>query len=41
MRPDVAIVHALRADRLGNAQFEGTFGQDPELAAASELVIVT
>jgi acyl CoA:acetate/3-ketoacid CoA transferase alpha subunit len=41
LRPDVAIVHALRADRLGNAQFEGTFGQDPELAAASDLVIVT
>ncbi|MCW2990750.1 MAG: CoA transferase subunit [Solirubrobacterales bacterium] len=41
LRPDVAIVHALRCDRLGNAQFEGTFGQDPELAAASDLVIVT
>jgi glutaconate CoA-transferase subunit A len=41
IRPDVAIVHALRADRLGNAQFEGTFGQDPELAAASDRVIVT
>ncbi len=41
IRPDVAIVHALRCDRLGNAQFEGTFGQDPELAAASDRVIVT
>jgi glutaconate CoA-transferase subunit A len=41
VRPDVAIVHALRCDRLGNAQFEGTYAQDPELAAASDLVIVT
>ncbi len=41
VRPDVAIIHALRCDRLGNAQFEGTFAQDPELAAASGLVIVT
>jgi glutaconate CoA-transferase subunit A len=41
MRPDVAIVHALRADRLGNAQFDGTYGQDPELAAASGTVVVT
>jgi glutaconate CoA-transferase subunit A len=41
IRPDVAIVHALRCDRLGNAQFEGTFGQDPELASASDRVIVT
>jgi glutaconate CoA-transferase subunit A len=41
VRPDVAIIHALRCDRLGNAQFEGTFAQDPELAAASDRVIVT
>jgi len=41
VRPTVAIVHALRADRLGNAQFDGTFGQDPELASASDIVIVT
>jgi glutaconate CoA-transferase subunit A len=41
IRPDVAVIHALRCDRLGNAQFEGTFGQDPELAAASDRVIVT
>jgi acyl CoA:acetate/3-ketoacid CoA transferase alpha subunit len=41
IRPDVAIVHALRCDRLGNAQFEGTFGQDPELASASDRVIIT
>jgi glutaconate CoA-transferase subunit A len=39
--PDVAIVHALRCDARGNAQFEGTMSQDPELAAASGTVIVT
>jgi len=41
LRPDVAIVHALRCDRLGNAQFDGTFAQDPELAGAATRVIVT
>jgi glutaconate CoA-transferase subunit A len=41
VRPDVAIIHALRCDRLGNVQFDGTYSQDPELAAASDLVIVT
>jgi glutaconate CoA-transferase subunit A len=41
VKPDVAIVHALRCDRLGNAQFDGTFAQDPELAAAADTVIVT
>ncbi len=41
LAPDVAIVHALRCDRLGNAQFDGTFAQDPELAGAAERVIVT
>jgi glutaconate CoA-transferase subunit A len=41
IRPDVAIVHALRCDKLGNAQFDGTLSQDPELAAAADVVIVT
>lgn len=41
LRTDVAIIHALRADRLGNVQHEGTFAQDYELAAAADLVIVT
>ncbi|WP_259314511.1 CoA transferase subunit A [Capillimicrobium parvum] len=41
IRPDVAIIHALRCDRLGNVQFDGTYSQDPELAAASDTVIVT
>ncbi|WP_033288968.1 CoA transferase subunit A [Amycolatopsis jejuensis] len=41
LRPDVAIVHASRCDELGNAQFDGTYGQDPELARAAAKVIVT
>jgi glutaconate CoA-transferase subunit A len=41
IRPDVAIVHALRCDKLGNAQFDGTLSQDPELAMAASTVIVT
>jgi glutaconate CoA-transferase subunit A len=41
IRPDVAVVHALRCDRLGNAQFDGTFAQDPEIAGAAGTVIVT
>jgi glutaconate CoA-transferase subunit A len=41
INPDVAIVHALRCDERGNAQSDGTFGQDPELAKASTTVIVT
>jgi glutaconate CoA-transferase subunit A len=39
--PDVAIVHATRCDARGNAQFEATSSQDPELAKASGTVIVT
>jgi len=41
IRPRIAIVHAWRADRLGNAQFDGTFGIDDDLAKAAEIVIVT
>lgn len=41
VRPDVAVVHALRCDSEGNAQFDGTFGMDPELAKAAGRVIVT
>lgn len=41
VRPDVAIVHALRCDSVGNAQFDGTFGMDPELAKAAGRVVVT
>jgi glutaconate CoA-transferase subunit A len=41
LRPDVAILHALRCDELGNVQYDGTYGQDPEIAKAAERVIVT
>lgn len=41
IRPDVAIVHALRADEEGNAQFDGTYGIDDVLAKAANTVIVT
>jgi acyl CoA:acetate/3-ketoacid CoA transferase alpha subunit len=39
--PDVAIVHALRADAEGNAQWDGTSGPDVEMAKAAARVIVT
>ena len=38
---DVAVVHATRCDDLGNAQFDGTYAQDPEVAKAASVVIVT
>lgn len=41
LRPDVAIVHALRADREGNAQWDGTSGPDVEMAKAATRVVVT
>lgn len=41
LRPDVAIVHALRADAEGNAQWDGTSGPDVEMAKAAKTVIVT
>jgi glutaconate CoA-transferase subunit A len=39
--PDVAIVHALRADASGNTQYDGPVYTDPELARAAGRVIVT
>lgn len=39
--PDVAIVHALRADAEGNAQWDGTSGPDVEMTKAAKRVIVT
>jgi acyl CoA:acetate/3-ketoacid CoA transferase alpha subunit len=39
--PDVAIVHALRCDTEGNAQWDGTSGPDVEMAKAAERVVVT
>jgi len=41
IKPDVAIIHAQRADPAGNIQIEGTAGSDLELAKAAEKVIVT
>lgn len=41
LRPDVAIVHAWRADAEGNAQWDGTSAADVDMAKAAERVIVT
>lgn len=41
LQPDIAIVHALRADAEGNAQWDGTSGPDVEMAKAANRVIVT
>lgn len=41
IKPDVAIVHALRCDAEGNAQWDGTSGPDVEMAKAAARVIVT
>jgi glutaconate CoA-transferase, subunit A len=41
LNPDVAIVHARRADAAGNAQVDGPLAVDPELARAARHVIVT
>src|SRR5436305_9980042 len=40
-RPDVAIVHALRADRAGNVLLEGIVGVQKEVVLASRREIVT
>lgn len=41
IQPDVAIVHATRADREGNAQVDAAWGNDPEIARAARTTIVT
>jgi acyl CoA:acetate/3-ketoacid CoA transferase alpha subunit len=41
INPDVAILHASRCDARGNAQFDGSFAHDPEIAQAARTVIVT
>ena len=41
IEPDVAIVHALRCDTEGNAQWDGTSGPDVDMAKAAKRVIVT
>jgi len=41
INPDVAIVHALRADAEGNAQWDGTSGPDVDMAQAARRVVIT
>lgn len=41
LQPDVALVHAHRADERGNAQIEGPPYMDRELAGAARTVVVT
>ncbi|MPZ72077.1 MAG: CoA transferase subunit A [Nitriliruptorales bacterium] len=41
LRPDVAVVHAQRADRAGNVLFEGIVGVQKEVVLASRRAIVT
>ncbi len=41
LRADVVVIHALVADRLGNAQVAGNLGLDCELGMASDRVIIT
>ncbi|TAK32955.1 MAG: CoA transferase subunit A [Chloroflexota bacterium] len=41
LKPDVAIIHAQKADLEGNIQIEGTSGSDVDLAKAADKVIVT
>src|SRR5499433_337850 len=40
-RPDVAVIHALRADRAGNVLFEGIVGVQKEAVLAAKRSIVT
>jgi glutaconate CoA-transferase subunit A len=41
IRPDVAIVHAQRADRAGNVLVEGIVGVQKEVVLAAERAVVT
>jgi glutaconate CoA-transferase, subunit A len=41
LRPDVAIIHALKADRAGNVLFEGIVGVQKEAVLASKRAIAT
>lgn len=41
IRPDIAVIHALRADPEGNAQIGSNKAIDEELALAASMVIVT
>ena len=41
IRPDVTIVHAMRADRAGNVMFEGILGVQKEAVLAAKRALVT
>src|SRR6516162_7991338 len=41
IRPDVAVIHALKADRAGNVLFEGIVGTQKEVVLAAKHSIVT
>jgi len=41
MNPDVALIHVQRADRFGNAQYDGLPFMDADLALAADRVILT
>lgn len=41
IKPDVAVIHAVRADRDGNSQIGRNKGVDEELALTSDIIIVT
>lgn len=41
LNPDVALIHAQRADALGNAQIDGYQLMDPDLALAARRVVLT
>ncbi len=41
LHPEVAVIHALRADRFGNAQIGRNMGVDQELALATPTVLIT
>src|SRR5205085_5640002 len=41
IRPDVAVIHAQRADRAGNIMFDGIVGVQKEIVLASKRSLVT
>ena len=41
VRPDIAVIHAQRADRKGNVLMEGIVGVQKEVALAAKRSIVT
>lgn len=41
IKPDIAVIHAIRADRDGNAQIGDNKGIDEELALTADIVVIT